>query len=95
MDAVTYVHLILDHHAVIIAEGIPCESLLLASQSLAMMERETLLKLGSVLAPDRLYQMKPARKIVTGKRLKRLLARHDANAQPLCIRPSENIHKAA
>ena len=53
MDAVTYVHLILDHHAVIIAEGIPCESLLLASQSLAMMERETLLKLGSVLAPDR------------------------------------------
>lgn len=82
LDATTplpVIHLLFDRHEVIAAEGMLCESLLLAPQS------EKVLRL-----PGRPVHHAPARPIATRQRLRTLLARHAKNRKPLfpVIRPA-------
>ena len=71
-DPLEVVHLLFDRHEVIAAEGLLCESLLLAPES------EKVLRL-----PGQPAHHAPARPIATRQRLRTLLARHAKNAKPL------------
>ncbi|WP_101068710.1 Hint domain-containing protein [Roseovarius salinarum] len=78
---VHYHHLLLDHHAVLTAEGAAVESLLLGDIADAEIPPATLAALRQRhRLPER---MTPARPLVKGKRLKRLLWRLSANGHPL------------
>ena len=82
-QSVQYVHLLLDHHAVVFAENTPAETLFLgerASESFSQREYDQIaLHLPKGVADN----MQPARQFVRGKRLRKLLSRHMANNKPL------------
>lgn len=82
---VTYVHLVLDRHEIVLAEGAPSESFFPGPVALGGMTPEALEELralfpeaveGRVLPPS-------ARPIPDGHRQRRLVARHVRNAKPL------------
>ncbi|MEC8041386.1 MAG: Hint domain-containing protein [Pseudomonadota bacterium] len=83
VDCITYVHVVMDQHQVIIAEGSPSETLFTGPEALRAMTpaaREELFQLFPDLAirrglPD------PARPIPKGKQQKRLVARLQKNAK--------------
>lgn len=81
---VTYIHVILDHHAILQVNDVASESLLLAPNALAALDRETRVHLQKTLPIQSLTGMHPARILVSGKRLKTLLQRHEKNDLPLC-----------
>lgn len=80
---VAYCHLIFDHHAIVIANGIESESLYLGQNAICEFDRVPFLALRQVLTTEQTFQMQSAREFVFGKRLKRLLARHSKNDMPL------------
>jgi len=74
---VTYVHLVLDHHAVIFAEGAPTESLYVGSETLKSLAPEARAEL-EALFPDLARGVKspvPASYIPPGRRQRQLVAR--------------------
>ena len=81
--AVTYIHLLLDHHAILLANGLPSESLFLGRAALGDLDRHEFLASRAAVGPTRVGAMAAARPCVSGKRLKTLLARHAKNDRPL------------
>lgn len=75
---VTYLHLLLDAHEVIFAEGLPCESLYLGPQITAAMPDETRAEISALfplLAGQLHRHSAPARPLIRGRRAERLIAR--------------------
>jgi hypothetical protein len=82
-QGVTYIHLLVDHHAVIFAENTPTETMFLGSQTHQMLSVRELDEITTRLPSDMVWHMPPARLFVRGKRLKKLLERHESNNKPL------------
>ncbi len=86
-QGVEYIHLLLDHHAVLFAEGAPTESLFLGEQSHQELSREQVGQLRRQTPALIARDMEPARVLVRGRRLRQLLHRHEVNAKPLLAAP--------
>jgi len=81
---VTYLHLLLDRHHVIYAEGAPTESMLTGPQALQALGPAGLAELRALFG-DRLPVPEPARTIPLGRKIRDLLARHRAKSRPLLM----------
>ena len=83
----TYYHVMLDRHEVLIAEGVPAESLYLGAQSLMAIPaaglREIEALLGRSIAQLAQTVTARARPFSEGKRAKKLVSRHAKNHRPL------------
>lgn len=80
---ITYIHLLLDHHAVLWANGVAAESLYLGTR---IHETLTAREIDAIYArfPDLATNvMRPARLFVRGKRLRALLERHARHSREL------------
>lgn len=90
---VSYYHLMLDRHEILLANGLPCESLFMgaeARQSLPPAQLQEALALLGLTEADLLDPQRapnPARHLVSGTRARKLIARHVKNGQPLTARP--------
>jgi D-serine dehydratase len=80
---VTYIHLLLDHHAIIFAEDTPTETMFLGKQTHQMLSDRELDEINTSLPSETVWNMQPARLFVRGKRLRKLLERHENNNKPL------------
>jgi hypothetical protein len=89
---VDYVHVLLDHHAILFAEGAPAESLFLGEQVHETLNIREIDWIRSHLPQGDQHTMEPARPFVRGRRLKQFLRRIDANAKPL-LEPTESAHQ--
>lgn len=88
-DGVTYLHLVLDHHEVILAEGAPTESLFLGPGAIASLTPEAREELRTVF-PDQLASPRnpeSARLIPAGRLQTRFCFRHGKNGKPLLETP--------
>ena len=78
---VTYLHVLLETHAILIANGAPCESLFLGQESRKALGAEAREEIELIF--DRplngLQGQHTARDVVSGRRAKRLIARHQKN----------------
>ena len=83
VQEVTYIHLLMDHHAVIFAEDTPTETMFLGKQTHQMLSGRELDEINARLPSEMVWGMPPARLFVRGKRLKKLLERHESNGKPL------------
>ena len=84
---VTYYHVMLSRHEVLLADGVPCESLYLGSQAVSSIPAPQLESLLSVLGMSRRdlnrhNRTTPARPLVRGRRARKLVARHVLNRRP-------------
>ena len=81
-EGVTYFHVMLDRHEVVLANGVRAESLFLGPQSIGAINADALDEICAVLdlPRDRLggvgCAMEPARSLINGKRADRLIERH-------------------
>lgn len=82
-QGIEYIHILLDHHAVLFAEGAPSESLFLGEQVHETLSAREVDWLASHLPERARRSMQPARPLVRGRRLKQLLRRLESNAKPL------------
>lgn len=82
---VTYVHLLLDRHEILLANGAPCESLFLGPQSERSLGKEAMDEIEQIFggAPDVPVSREAARNFVPGRRARRLVARHQRNGKCL------------
>ncbi|PHQ97538.1 MAG: type I secretion protein [Marinosulfonomonas sp.] len=80
---VTYIHILLDHHAVIYAENTPTETLFLGKQVHESLSPREIEKIRIHFRYVSNFAMEPARLLVRGVRLKKLLERHMSNNKPL------------
>jgi len=78
-----YVHILLDHHAIVFAEDAPCETLYLGEQVHENLSPREISLIRAHLPKGAAMTMQPARVLVRGGRLKRLLERHARNNKPL------------
>lgn len=84
VQQVTYHHLLLEEHEVIIAEGAPAESLLTGDEALRTLSPDALEELQLLFpALQDMRNQPPASLIPPSKSQKRLVARHGQNRQPL------------
>lgn len=82
-ENVTYHHLLLDHHEVIFANGMPTESLMTGKQALYAVGLGSVLEI-MTLFPGLIHTAgQPARPIVKGPKIANLIARHVKNGVPL------------
>ncbi len=82
-ETIEYIHLLFDHHAIILANGLPTESLYLGTNVLKELNRAEYFEFKSNLGSNMIGKMEPARPFVSGKKLKQLLNRHVKNKKPL------------
>ncbi len=82
-QGIDYMHVLLDHHAVLFAEGAPAESLFLGVQVHETLSARDVDRLVSHLPERARRPMAPARPLVRGRRLKQMLRRVRDNAKPL------------
>ena len=85
VKSVEYVHLLLDDHEILHAEGAPSESLFIGPQTINTLTeeaREEILSIFPMLGQEGFIQM-PARKIPTGRKQKELVERHQKNKKNL------------
>ncbi len=86
-DGLTYFHILFEAHEVILAEGIPAESLYLGPETMKVLSPEAIEDICTIygVAPERLSDMAadPAGLFVSGKRARQLAYRHVKNGQPL------------
>ncbi len=80
---VKYIHILLDHHAVIFAENTPTETLFLGKQVHESLSPREIKKIRIHFRHGTDFAMEPARLLVRGSRLKKLLERHVSNNKPL------------
>ncbi len=80
-----YVHILLDHHAIVFAEGAPSETLFLGTQVHETLSPREISMIQSQMPGGADTRMEPARLFVRGRRLKRLLERHSRNNKPLLL----------
>jgi len=80
---VHYIHILLDHHAVIFAQVAPSETLFLGAQIHENLSPREISLLQQHLPRGSASSMQPARLFVRGGRLKKLLERLCANNKPL------------
>lgn len=92
-DGIEYIHVILDHHAVIFAEDAPTESLYLGAQVHEQLTERDLARLRIRMDEAAVTMMSPAREFVRGARLTRLLSRHMANNRAL-VTPAADVQLA-
>ncbi len=87
IKAVSYHHLLFDTHEVIFAEGAPSESLYSGAEALQTLAPEARAEILQLFPEFTKMQTKgaPARLIPSAKDQKKLVERHAANAQPLCL----------
>lgn len=81
-DRVRYIHLLLDHHAVVLAEAAPTETMFLGQETRKMLSAREADQIEVALGGAG-RSMQPARLFVRGRRLRRLLERHEINRKPL------------
>ncbi len=87
VESVDYYHLLFDQHEIIYAEGAPTESLFTGPEAMRAISpeaREEILTIFPDVA-EMDYVPEPARLIPSGKRQKRLIARHVKNNKPLLL----------
>lgn len=77
---VRYIHVMLDHHGLLAANGAMTESLYLGANVKSDLSRD---EINAISATTGITTMEPARVFVQGLRLKRLLERHAKNDKPL------------
>ena len=81
--AVTYLHLRLDHHELISAEGIWAETLLLGAQALRSMDAQARQEL-ALIFPEVIEGLQDAaRPVMSGRQARSLAQRHNKNDKPL------------
>jgi len=84
----TYYHILLASHEVLLVEGIPAESLYLGPETLKSLDPEALEEICTIfhITPEELHDIdfRSAKHIVSGKRARKLAQRHAKNAQPIC-----------
>lgn len=85
VDGVTYYHIMLDQHQVMCANGAPAESLYLGKQARLSLSSEALQEVFSLFPElnDADFNVRAARRIVSGKPARQLIQRHIKNAKPV------------
>ena len=83
LSDVVYYHLLFDHHAIVSANGAETESLYLGANAMNGMDRHEYLLILNQLSSVSGVTMEPARPFIQGKRLRRLIYRHNKNSKPL------------
>lgn len=84
VSSVHYIHLLLDRHAIILAEGAQAETLLPGPQALGTLAPHQRAALREIFGPDLPYAaVEPAAYIPTPKQQKALIGRHLKNAKPV------------
>ncbi len=89
-----YIHVLLDHHAIIFAHGTPTETLYLGVLAREGFSRNEVAKISSNLPSNTMLDMVAARKFLRGKETKKLVLRHLKNAKPV-IATSTEVRVAA
>ena len=88
---VTYFHIMFDRHELVLANGLPVESLFLGAEALNALSQEAVAELEQLLDQTidqlRRSSIPSARPIVTGKAAKSLIARHLRHTRPLQAPP--------
>ncbi|MEI4195527.1 Hint domain-containing protein [Roseovarius sp. E0-M6] len=79
---VEYIHLLFDHHALVLANRLPTESLYLGRNVRKDLSREEYIEFKSTFGDANIADMKPARPFASGKKLKKLIQRHVKNNRP-------------
>ncbi len=83
----TYVHLLFAEHEIVVAEGMPSESLFLGPQALRVMDARALAELELLLGADQATlphaAHEPARLFAVGRQARNLVARHVKNHKSL------------
>lgn len=79
---ITYLHMLFDGHEVVFAEGAPSESLLVAEQSMKAIGAQGRAEIASFFPHLAKVPMRPARFIPAGRIARKLVWRHQKNAQP-------------
>lgn len=82
-EDVTYYHLMTDDHQVIYAEGAASETLLTGPQAINALGPDALAELQAIFPDIMNTAMAPARPIAQGKRVEKLLLRHERNRIPV------------
>jgi hypothetical protein len=82
---VTYVHVLLDNHEVLMANGAPCESLFLGPQSRKVLGGDALEEIEQIFGglPEAALTQAGARPLIAGRRARRMSERHAQNDKPL------------
>ncbi|WP_224817173.1 Hint domain-containing protein [Hasllibacter sp. MH4015] len=83
MGDVTYIHILLDRHEIIYAEGAPTESLLVGKMARQCIDPEALAELMDLFPEIVGAAPVPARPIPEGAKMRSLVARHLKNDKPL------------
>ncbi len=81
----TYYHILMDRHEILLAEGAPAESLYLGPQTLHAIEPAALAELRLIFGPDRhraIEDPTPARLLVSGRKARNMAGRHRQNKKP-------------
>ena len=83
---VTYLHVLLDHHEILLANGAFCESLLLGPQGQRSLGAQTMKEIAHLLSVVRDHPSchASARPLIQGRRARRLAQRHLRNRKCLC-----------
>ncbi len=88
-QGVRYVHLLLGRHHILSADGLLTESLMLGPEAFRAMNADQRREVDALLAQNAGetggITMEPARKILRGRRLRKLLKRHRQNDKPLVM----------
>lgn len=86
---ISYYHVMLETHEILLSEGAKTESLFLGSQALKSIPCEAQEELALMLGmpPVLLYQNPPiaARQLCQGKRARKLISRHRKNSKPIAL----------
>lgn len=82
-ETAQYVHVLLNHHGVVFAEGAPSETLFLGKQVHENLSVQEINRIRANMPRGSAFLMQPARLFVRGPRLRKLLERHIANNKPL------------
>jgi hypothetical protein len=83
LEDITYLHLLFDHHEILLAEGAPSESLLTGPEALKAVGDDAREELELIFPELHQRSPKPVRLVPRGRQQKSLVERHRKNAVPL------------
>lgn len=90
---VTYMHVLLDEHDLIIANGAVAETLLFGSDTCKIMGRDAIAEIKTKFPDIPKCAAVPAITFLQGQRARKLVARHAANGRALTVLPPSVKHK--